>query len=249
MTSGPLRGADRRRLVVVDPVADIFHAGFDQQFRRLERLRQARPEPADRPLAGEFFEDVHRAVDHAALILVLVDRHLVVGVAHELPAKPPALLGDARVVLAGARVDGERRPDAEPLVELEEPPCADPHAVFVPAPVRHVRQERHAGRRRQHLARHRPADVPHLIVNDGPDHEPRTARQLERRTVDDGRKFAAVAWQHGGRHRLPGRSVFSRDRNDRMGGDGDPLMRRAGRWCDIFASRGTGSEGNHYDPA
>ena len=39
---------------------------------------------------------------------------------------------------------------------------ADPHAVFVPAPMRHVRHQRHAGRRRQHLPRHRLADVPDL---------------------------------------------------------------------------------------
>ena len=55
------------------------------------------------------------------------------------------LRGDARIVLADARVDRERRADAEPLVELEEAPAADPHAVFVPAPVRHVGQQRRGG--------------------------------------------------------------------------------------------------------
>ena len=78
----------------------------------------------------------------AGLVLDLVDRHLVVGVAHELPAGRFASSATRGVVLADARIDRERRPDAEPLVELEEAPAADPHAVFVPAPVRHVRKQR-----------------------------------------------------------------------------------------------------------
>src|SRR5665811_2545765 len=61
-------GADHRRLVVIDPVADIFHAGGGEQVGRLQRLRQAGAEPADRPLAGELLHDVHGAADHASLI-------------------------------------------------------------------------------------------------------------------------------------------------------------------------------------
>ena len=45
---------------------------------------------------------------------LLVDRPLLVGVAHEFPAGVAGLLGDARIVLADARVGGERRLDAEP---------------------------------------------------------------------------------------------------------------------------------------
>ncbi len=181
-----LGGADHRRLVVIDPVADIFHTGIDQQFWRLQRLGQAWSKPADRALAGEAFEDVHGAVDHLRLILDLVDRHLIIGVAHELPAEALSFFGDARVVLAGAGVDGESRPNPQPFIEIEEAPGAHPHPVFVPAPVRHVRQQRHACRCRQHLPRHRPADVPDLVVHDGPEHDPGVARQLERRPIDDG---------------------------------------------------------------
>jgi hypothetical protein len=126
-------------------------------------------------LAGEALEDVHRTRDHRTLILDLVDRHLVVGVAHELPAEPLSFLRDPRVVLAGAGIDREGRLDAEPLVELEEAPGADAHAVFVPAPVRHVGQQRQSGWCRQHLSRHRPSDVPDLVVDDGPEHDPRVA--------------------------------------------------------------------------
>src|SRR5262249_43666166 len=111
-------------------------------------------------------------------------------------------LSDTGVVLAGARVDGERGPDPEPLVKLEEAPGAHSHAVFVPAPVRHVRKQRHARGRRKDLARHRPPDVPHLVVDDGPEREPRIAGQFERRPVDDCRKIAAFPGQHGGRHGL-----------------------------------------------
>ena len=155
-----LGGLDHGRLVVIDPVADVFDAGLRQQFRRLQRLRQAGAEPADRPRAGEFLDHVHRAVDHRRLVFVLVDRQLVVGVAHELPAVLLGLLGDARIVLADAGVGGERRLDAEAGEQFVEPPGADPHAVFVPAPVRHVGQQHLPGRRRDHLARHRPRRCP-----------------------------------------------------------------------------------------
>ncbi len=85
----------------------------------------------------------------------------------------------------------------EPGEQVEEAPHADPHAVFVPAPVRHVRQHRHAGRSGQHLARHRLADVPHFEIDDGPEHDARAARQLERRPVDDRRIVGALARDHG----------------------------------------------------
>ena len=38
----PVGGADDGRLVVIDPVADIFDAGGGEDFRGVERFRQAR---------------------------------------------------------------------------------------------------------------------------------------------------------------------------------------------------------------
>src|SRR6185312_9014983 len=98
-----------------------------------------RPEPADWPRAAEFLDDVQRAADHRSLVFVLVDRLLVIGVAHELPAVLLGLLGDARIILANAGVGRQRRLDADALEQFVEAPAADPHAVFVPAPMRHVR--------------------------------------------------------------------------------------------------------------
>ena len=63
----PIGGADHRRLIVVNPVADIFHARGGKQFGRVERLRETRTEPADRLLAGELGYDVHAPFDHAGL--------------------------------------------------------------------------------------------------------------------------------------------------------------------------------------
>ena len=198
MTSGPCLRRDLGRLVVPHPVADVFDAGLGQQVGRLQRLRQARPEPADRALAGELLEPVHRPHDHAALVLDLVDRALVPGMPHELPAAVLGLPRDALVVVAHARVDRQRRADAVLLVEVEEAPHADAHAVLVPAPVRHVGQQRVALRRRQLLARHRPADVPHLEVDDRPHDDARAAGQLQRRPVDDGGIRRALARLHPG---------------------------------------------------
>ena len=155
--------------------------------------------------------------------------------AHELPAQAFRFLSDTGVVLAGARVDGERGPDPEPLVKLEEAPSAHSHAVFVPAPVRHVGKQRHARGRRKDLARHRPPDVPYLVVDDGPEREPRIAGQFERRPVDDCRIIAAFPGQHGGRHGL-GAPLGSRAMIGRAG----MMIHRASppaRRCDIFAEK------------
>ena len=106
-----VRGADFRRLVVIDPVADVFDAGGGEQVRRVLGLGQARPEPADRPLAGEPLEHAERALDHRRLILDLVDRHLLLGVAHELPAGVARLPRDPLVFLAHPSIDRQGRAD------------------------------------------------------------------------------------------------------------------------------------------
>src|SRR5262245_35636685 len=160
---------------------------------RLVGLGEPRPEPADRALAGELLDGVEAAPDHPRLVLLVVDRSLLVAVAHELPPRVLARLRDARVVHAHARVDRHRRPDLQARVERVEAPEADAHAVLVPAPVGHVGQERRAGRRRQHLARHRARDVPDLEVDDGPDDDALAGRELQLRPVDDGGIGDAVA--------------------------------------------------------
>ncbi len=190
--------ADRGRLVVIDPVADVSDAGGGEQVGGLQRLGQARPEPAHRPPSAEALQDVEAAPDGRGLIGEQVHRHLIVAVAHELPTGAPRLLGDARIVLADAGIDGERRPQRAAREQFEEPPGPHPHAVFVPAPVGNVGQQHLPGRRRQDLARHRPRDVPHLVIDDGPDHEPRAVRQTQRRPVHDGGEIATLARQHRG---------------------------------------------------
>src|SRR5262249_45834983 len=118
---------------------------------------------------------------------------LLVAVAHELPAGVLARLRHARVIDADARVERERRADLQPLVERVEAPEADAHAVLVPAPVRHIGQQRNAGRRRQHLPRHGLADIPDLEVDDRPDDDAVGARKLQLRAVDDRRVGNALA--------------------------------------------------------
>src|SRR5436190_1971712 len=187
------RGGDHGGLVVIDPIADVFYAGAGQELRCLQCLGQTRAQPAYRTLAAEAIEDVEGAVDHAGLVVDLMNRDLIVAVTHELPIEPLGLPGNTTVVLAGARVDGQCRRDAEPLVKLEETPGAHPHAVFVPAPVRHVGKQGHAGGRRKHLAWHRPCDIPDLVIDNGPEYEPGVLREPERWPVHDGREFTAIS--------------------------------------------------------
>ena len=81
-----VRGADLGRLVVVDPVADILDAGLGEQFRRVQVwVRPGPSQPTGRLPVKASSRSIER-VDHAALVLDLVDRPLLVGMAHELPA-------------------------------------------------------------------------------------------------------------------------------------------------------------------
>src|SRR5215471_13654693 len=125
-----------------------------------------------------------------------MNRALQVGMAHEFPAVIVCLLRDARVVLTNARIDGERRSYFLLLEQIEKTPYPDPHAVFMPAPVRHVGQMRHSGGWRQHLARHRFADVPDFKIDDAPEYKTRFIRKLERRPIDDGGIMRTLARQH-----------------------------------------------------
>ena len=67
---------------------------------------------------------------------------------------------------------------------LELPPESGPHAVFVPGPVRHVRKERLSHRRTENSAGHGVFDPPFLDVENDPNCEPLSIRQLESGAVD-----------------------------------------------------------------
>src|SRR4029077_17030278 len=82
------------------------------------------------------------------------------------------------------------------LEQVEESPNTNAHAVFMPAPVRHVGKLRHTRRRRQHLARHRLADVPHFKIDNAPKCEPGILWKFQRRPVDNGRILRTLARQH-----------------------------------------------------
>src|SRR5262245_36574930 len=115
-----------------------------------------------------------------------MNRLLVVAVALHLRTRLPRRFRDARVVDADAGVDGERRSDAETLEQLVEPPETDAVPVLVPRPVADVGKPDLPLRRHEEQTRHRPRDVPHLDVDDGPEDDAiPTGQRRERRTVDD----------------------------------------------------------------
>ena len=176
-----VRGLQRHRLVVQHPVADIFDAGLAQIIERVEGLRQAGTEPAARPLAGEFLDHVHRLVDGRALIVELVHRDLLVAMRVQLPARFQTGLDHLRIAFADLGVQRHRRRRADALQHLAHAPEADPHAVFMPAPVRMVGQQRLQLRRHDHHARHRARNVPILQRQHRPDHHPHAVRECQLR--------------------------------------------------------------------
>src|SRR5207237_9687085 len=153
----------------------------------VEWLGGPAPWPPHRPLAGELLEYIQGPLDRVALVLELVHRHLDIGMAHEFPAAVARRGRDARIALANLGIDRERRPDAEAPERGVQTPEADAHPVLVPAPVRHVGKERHAGRRRERLSRHRTLDLPDLDIEDGPDHEPGIRRKAQGSPIAGGR--------------------------------------------------------------
>ena len=164
---------------------------------RVEGLRQARPEPAARALAGELLDHAHGLGDDGALVVELVHGDLLVGVGVELPAAVHAGRDDLRVGLADLGIDGHRRLGADALEHPAHAPEGDAHAVLVPAPVRQIGELRRPLRRRDHHARHRPRQVPVLEREHRPHHEPDALGESQRRALLDGREGEAFAGMHG----------------------------------------------------
>jgi hypothetical protein len=92
-------------------------------------------------------------------------------------------------------MDGRRQ--LQLLEQAFEPPEADPHAVFVPAPVRMIGLLRLALGRRDDHAGHRTRDVPVLERKHRPHHQPDTVRKLQGAALLDAGKWQAVERQHG----------------------------------------------------
>src|SRR6266545_29230 len=70
--------------------------------------------------------------------------------------------------------------------------CASPGSLSGGRSTIAEKSQRSRARRRKDLTRHRPPDVPHFIVDDGPEHELRIAGEFERRPVDDRREIATL---------------------------------------------------------
>ena len=109
------------------------------------------------------------------------------------------------------------RPVTEAVTQgIANAPEPHPHAVFVPGPVRQIRQQRHTHGRRQNRARHRSGNVPVFDVGDDPDGHALAIRQLPGRTIDNGGIWNAI---------LENLHVFPRvlaDRNYGQTHDGKP---------------------------
>src|SRR5215470_4626981 len=99
-----VRGMTLRRLVVINPVANVLDAGGGEQVGGFLGLGQPGTEPAHWPFAGEALERVERFAYHCRLIRNLVDRHLLPGMAHEFPACVARRPRDALEFLAYAGV-------------------------------------------------------------------------------------------------------------------------------------------------
>ena len=168
-----------------------------KQIESFVGLRQARAFPRSRRLAGEFRDGVDRPFDRIGLIVELVHRALNESVAHELKAGIERGGSDAGIGTADVGIQRQRHRHLAVGQRLELPPEAGAHSVFVPRPVRHVRQQRLSHRRAQHGSRHRVLDPPFLDIEDDPYRKLLAARQPEFRPVDLRLIGNAIGKSHG----------------------------------------------------
>src|SRR6202011_6353275 len=107
-----------------------------QRVWRMVEIGQTRAESGDGRGAGKALERIQRAGNHLRLILDLVDRHLLPGVAHEFPPRIARGPSDATVFSEDASAYGQGRADSQPREKIEETPDATRLVVFLAGPVR-----------------------------------------------------------------------------------------------------------------
>src|ERR1700692_2781474 len=95
-------------------------------------------------------------------------RTLFITVAHKFPPGVFAGLRQAGIINAHPPVDRQAWTDAQTLVERVKAPEADPHSVFMPAPIRNVRQRSDSRRGGKHLPWHGPGNIRNFHVHDSP---------------------------------------------------------------------------------
>src|SRR6266700_3031383 len=166
------------RFIIEYPIPDVLDTGCREIVERVEGLRQTRSEPTARLLASEFGNDRYGLVDHCLLIIELMHWYLIVAVRIKFPTSVDAGLGDNRVGFADPGVQRDRRTKLECIEHILDAPEADPHAVFVPAPVWMIWDHRLALRWSNDHTRHGPRHVPFLQRQYGPHDKPQSVWQL-----------------------------------------------------------------------
>ena len=148
-------------------------------------------------LAGELCDGLDGPPDGLGLVVEPVHRALNESMAHEFKAGLAGGRCDPRVGIADVGVQRQRHRHVAVGQRLELPPEAGAHAVFVPRPVRHIRQQRLSHRRAQHGSRHRVLDPPFLDVEDNPYREFLAVRQPQSGPVDLRLIGDAIGKSHG----------------------------------------------------
>ena len=179
-------GSDLERLIIHREIRNVFDAGFLQVIRRVERFGQPGPHPATRRFAGKFLDGIHRCLDIGLLVFDQVSGALVIGMPEKFPPGIMRRLGETRILGAHRPVQGKGRRDTAGRQRFMETPEADPHTVFLPRPIRDIRNMNLTTGRRQNGPRHRLLNIPVFDIHDHPDRDPLTVRQLQRFAVCHG---------------------------------------------------------------
>ena len=183
---GAVLGGDRRRLVVVVEVAEIFEARFLDEIGRVQRVRHSGREPAAQLAAGEPEMRRLAVLDHLALLLgriAPVVARVEVAVAHIFPASCFHGFEDVGIHLDHRHRERNGAADRVLVHDLEHAPQADAIAVVAAAVAQHVGM-RHARPRIAHPDLGRDVFVM-LDIGAGPDRDARALGPAQFRPLDD----------------------------------------------------------------
>src|SRR2546426_9063797 len=174
---------EHHRLVVQNPIANVFVAFFSKDVGCLPRLGQTGTEPSARPTAGECTNHFRRFGDVGSLVGDLLHVLLSESMTDEFPFALERRACDRLVRTNDTTLDGQPSPEPEAVQHFEHPPETDAVSIFMPCPIWDVGHRRTTGRRREDRPRHGVTRIPFLDIHDYPHHQASTAWQHEPRPV------------------------------------------------------------------
>ena len=185
-------------LIVVIPIPDVLNPLLGQQIGRVERFRQAWPQPSERLFARGLLDGAEHLPDGLSFVLKReIGESLTIRdpMPHQLPSAFLHLLDGVGERLAHSGIQSHGGSHPERVQRVRDPPQPHPDAVVSPGVIDHIGDDVTGLRRIGHAG---PGlEIPNFHVGNDPDRERLAIRPLERPSLQDERIFVAIGPAHG----------------------------------------------------